>query len=230
LKDRIRKKDTKREYGIAMVADVEADDQDINARLAGLIEIQPGIVHMGYGWIFPHNGYYSVGVWGPAAYIPDPRGVMKTFLHDNGFNGAYHIKGHIAPMGGIPRTLVGSRVMLAGDAAGFVDPFSGEGIGFALRSGQIAAEVVSDIVFRATKHECYIQTYEERCYQEFGRTFKHALLLSMMMNRFPRLFFTVLTKKENGALDQFLEIPNMKKQYLSYLYWVIPRIPSLLLG
>ncbi len=228
LKDRIRRRDTKREYGISMVATVEADNAEIDARLPALLEIHLGIVHMGYGWIFPHDGYYSVGIWGPAAYITDPRRVMKRFLRDNGFSGEYSLKGHVMSMGGIKRTLVGSRVVLGGDAAGFADPFSGEGIAFAVRSGQIAAEVIADILLRRNE-ESHLKEYEKRCYREFGHTFKYALSSSKIMNRFPRIFFNILTR-DSEAFDQFLEIPNLKKQYLSYLGWIIHRIPRLIIN
>jgi geranylgeranyl reductase family protein len=225
LKDRIRRKDTKRAYGVSMVADVEADNREIDDRLPSLIEIHLGIFSMGYGWIFPHDGYYSVGVWGPAAYVTDPRRVMKDFLRDNGFGGQYRLRGSAAPLGGIRRTVAASRIVLAGDAAGFVDPFSGEGIAFAIRSGQIAAEVATDILLRKNDRN-RLKEYEKRCYREFGRSFNYALLASRIMNRFPRVFFNIITGCE-GALDRFLEIPTLKRQYLSYLGWIIPRIPRL---
>ena len=46
------------------------------------------------------------------------------------------------PMGGIKRVVANDRVALAGDAAGFVDPLSGEGIYYAALSGYLAAETV----------------------------------------------------------------------------------------
>lgn len=228
LKNSIRRRDTKREYGISLCASVEADNKEIDARLPALIEIHLGIVTMGYGWIFPHDDYYSVGIWGPAAYITDPRRVMKNFLRDNEFNGEYSLKGYVTSMGGIRRTVVGPRIVLAGDAAGFVDPFSGEGIAFAIRSGQIAAEVIADILLLKcdTSH---LKEYEKRCYQEFGHNFKYALLASRIMNRFPRIFFNIITG-QSEALDQFLEIPKLKRQYLSYLGWIIPRIPKFIIS
>ncbi|MBN2568194.1 MAG: geranylgeranyl reductase family protein [Deltaproteobacteria bacterium] len=225
LKERVRKRDTKWEYGISLVANIQADNREIDARLPALIEIHPGIIHMGYGWIFPHDGYYSVGIWGPAAYMVDHRSVMKNFLLDNGFSSKQKIKGHVMTMGGIRRDVTGSRIVFVGDAAGFMDPFSGEGIAFAIRSGQIAAEVISDILLREN-NESRLKEYEKRCYREFGHTFQCALLSSRIMNRFPGIFFDILTRNTD-ALDHFLEIPNLRRQYLSYLGWIIPRIPKL---
>ena len=227
LKHRVRRRDRKWEYGISMVAAVAADNGEIDARLPGLMELHPGVVHMGYGWVFPHDGYYSVGVWGPVAYVSEPRRVMGDFLRDNGFTGDYDLRGHVAAMGGIRRSVVTSRMVLAGDAAGFVDPFSGEGIAFAIRSGQIAAEVIADMVLRQC-HAGHMRAYERRCHREFGRDFRYALLASRIMNRFPRIFFSILTRSSE-ALDRFLEVPNLKRQYLSYLGWVIPRVPRLII-
>ncbi|RZB31115.1 MAG: hypothetical protein SRB1_01821 [Desulfobacteraceae bacterium Eth-SRB1] len=47
---------------------------------------------------------------------------------------------------GIKEGCKSSRVILSGDSAGFVDSFYGEGIAYAIRSGQIAVEVISEII------------------------------------------------------------------------------------
>jgi flavin-dependent dehydrogenase len=46
------------------------------------------------------------------------------------------------PMAARSRRRYGERVLLIGDAAGFLDPVTGHGIGFALRSGELAAEAI----------------------------------------------------------------------------------------
>ena len=51
-------------------------------------------------------------------------------------------KGWNLPFGNIRRNNHGDGYLLLGDAAGLVDPFTGEGIGNALESGKIAAEVI----------------------------------------------------------------------------------------
>ena len=90
------------------------------------------------------------------------------------------------------------------------------------------AEVTADILLRKCGRN-HLKEYERRCYREFGRNFKHALLASRIMNRFPRIFFNIITGHED-ALDRFLEVPNLKRQYLSYLGWIIPRIPKLIIN
>jgi flavin-dependent dehydrogenase len=53
------------------------------------------------------------------------------------------IGSHLIPLGGVSRRIHGERVILAGDAAGFVDPFLGEGLYYAVKSGEIAADVAA---------------------------------------------------------------------------------------
>jgi len=56
------------------------------------------------------------------------------------------VHGWNLPTPDFSRTLCGDGFMLAGDAAGLVDPFSGEGIGNAVVSGKLAAEVANEVV------------------------------------------------------------------------------------
>ena len=50
------------------------------------------------------------------------------------------IKGYGLPLGSKKRSISGNRFLLTGDAAALIDPFSGEGIANAIRSGRVAAE------------------------------------------------------------------------------------------
>lgn len=43
-----------------------------------------------------------------------------------------------------PRSIAGERVLLTGDAAGYIEPFTGEGIGWAIRSGAALAPIAAD--------------------------------------------------------------------------------------
>jgi flavin-dependent dehydrogenase len=124
---------------------------DPYADLAGLIDIHFGICRFGYGWVFHHGRYYSVGIGGLRSRLRDPIGVFRSFGTMMGFEaGQVRLRGHLIPCGGIPRRVVAPRILLAGDAAGHVDALYGEGIAFAIRSGQLAAETVAGRSGRAT--------------------------------------------------------------------------------
>jgi flavin-dependent dehydrogenase len=53
---------------------------------------------------------------------------------------------HVIPMSGPLDRLTGNRAVLVGDAGGFVYPGTGEGIYYAIKSGQIAAQVVDQAI------------------------------------------------------------------------------------
>ena len=69
-----------------------------------------------------------------------------------------------------PRT--GPTFLVAGDAAGFVNPFNGEGISVAYETGRLAADAV-DLAL-ATGDGLALQTYEDRLAQVYGLYFKVA--------------------------------------------------------
>jgi geranylgeranyl reductase family protein len=228
LKQKVRASDAKGEYGVCIVADVEGHNEKIDQSLFNIMEIHFGVLNMGYGWIFPHGDYYSVGIGAFADKITNPKKIMKEFLRTNGFTGMYRLRGHTIPAGGITRNVISPRIVLVGDAAGFVDPFAGEGIAYAIRSGQIAAEVIAENI-RDDNHGAQLRQYESICQREFADDFKYALLSVKMMHRFPNFFLKLLTSDQE-VFEKFIQIPNLTRHYRSYLEWLIPRIPKYLLS
>ena len=78
--------------------------------------------------------------WRLLAANTDMKAVMGDYLEKLGQpcpESAY--KGHFIPFGDFRKTPGQGAVLLAGDAAGLVDPITGEGIAFAMKSGQLAA-------------------------------------------------------------------------------------------
>ena len=225
LRNRIRREDKKNEYAICMVTEIEQENKGIDEYIHDSIEIYFGLFNRGYGWIFPHQKYFSVGVGGLASNFPHPKKTMMDFLNLHGFGGTYKVKGHFLPLGGIERKTVSSRVVLSGDAAGFVDAFYGEGIAYAIRSGQVAVEVISRILNNGLGS---LKDYESMCRTEFGENLRYSLILSRMMHRFPGIFFKIFTTCEE-VLDKYLEVPASKRTYRSYMKWLIPRVPKFLL-
>jgi geranylgeranyl reductase family protein len=104
----------------------------------------------GYGWLFPKGDHINIGVgaFAPADGTPatDLKQVTRKLLNDYalhklGITTLTHITGQHLGMGGhayVPR----GRVLLVGDAAGLVDPLTGEGIHSAIVSGQSAAAAI----------------------------------------------------------------------------------------
>jgi geranylgeranyl reductase family protein len=227
LKYRIRRKDRKNEYAICLVTEIDEDNEIIDRYIRNAIDIHFGVAQRGYGWIFPHENYYSVGIGGSAKNLANPKKTMVDFLTANGFRGKYKLNAQLVPAGGIRRNLVGSRVVLSGDAAGFVDSFYGEGIAYAIRSGQIAVEVISRIVLHDNSLNI-LNDYESICETEFGDNLRYSLILSKIMHSFPGIFFKIFTSNED-VIDKYLEVPSLRRTYKSYIKWLIPRVPKYLL-
>lgn len=102
-----------------------------------------GEIRNGYAWIFPKRDFLSVGV---AALHPQQGELQKQLSqvasrYGLSLEGA-QIKGHPIPLYTRREKISTARVLLVGDAAGLVDPFSGEGIRFAIKSGKLAAQAL----------------------------------------------------------------------------------------
>jgi geranylgeranyl reductase family protein len=227
LEENVRERDRKDRYGVCLVTEIPEENGVIDTRLGNSLEIHFGVARMGYGWIFPHDGYYSVGIGGMAKDLPNPRAIMIDFLRRNGFEGSYNLRGHLIPFGGISRVIGSSRVLLAGDSAGFVDSFTGEGIAYAIRSGQIAAWSVAEKL--ANGDLDLAGSYRQRCKKDFGDDLKYSLIMAKIMHSWPEMFFRMLTTRDD-FLDKFLEVPAMKGTYKSLIRWLVPRMPGYLLS
>jgi flavin-dependent dehydrogenase len=95
----------------------------------------------GYAWDFPKAGGRTLGMGGVAVRNPDLLARFRGWLPAHGVNpDAVTIKGHHLPFGEVRRRPGDGNILFAGDAAGLVDPITGEGIGWAVKSGQLAAE------------------------------------------------------------------------------------------
>jgi geranylgeranyl reductase family protein len=227
LKERVRDRDGKDRYGICMVTEVPEENDAIDARLGNALEFHFGVARMGYGWIFPHDGYYSVGIGGMAKDMSNPRRSMIGFLRKNGFAGSYKLRGHLIPFGGITRPVASPRVLLSGDSAGFVDSFTGEGIAYAIKSGQNAAQTVADKL--EDDDLDLAESYQQRCKKDFGDDLKYSLIMAKIMHSWPEMFFRMLATRDD-FLDKFLEVPAMKGTYKSLIRWLMPRMPGYLLS
>ena len=207
---------------MCLITEVPDVNESIDQRIFNAIEIHFGLAHRGYGWVFPHRGYFSVGVGGLARDMENIVSVLKNFLRDNGFKDEYEFRGHTIPVGGIKRRLVKSRIVLVGDAAGFVDSFSGEGIPYAIRSGQLAAETISESLEHGDSKRIE-RDYSASCWRTFGWNLKWSLGLSRLMHLCPNLFLKALASDE-VILSKYLSVASAEITYAQYFRWLLPKI------
>ncbi len=98
----------------------------------------------GYVWVFPHGDTVCVGAANRYDKNTDYKGIIRGFLSDMGVNPdeAKYV-GAFLPYGfAVTQNKLPGNVMLIGDAAGFTDPISGEGLYMSMKSGICAAEAM----------------------------------------------------------------------------------------
>ena len=134
----------------------------------------------GYGWVFPKKRQLNIGF----GVIQ----VSKTMEKKKNLLECYHdyivllkekdlipqalkdvpIRGGALPTRPLEKTY-GKRLLLVGDAAGFINPLSGEGIYYAMTSGQIAAEVIGEALEKNQMTEEFLARYQNRWKKDFGK-------------------------------------------------------------
>jgi flavin-dependent dehydrogenase len=118
-----------------------------------------GAIEHGYGWVFPKDDHCCVGLYTLAPKTRDIRGRLIAYLHSKGFRDVRPaLTGFEAariPVGGHFPRVPDCPVYVTGDAGGFADALTGEGIYAALESGRIAGEVAVDVTCGRGDHRAY---------------------------------------------------------------------------
>jgi flavin-dependent dehydrogenase len=111
--------------------------------------VELGVVPGGYGWVFPKGGHANIGVGGWMSEGPKLRGHLERAARSHGVDPTelLDVRGHRLPMRRLGASPARGRILLVGDAAGLVDPLSGDGIYEAFVSAELAARaIVTDSV------------------------------------------------------------------------------------
>lgn len=171
----------------------------------------------GYLWIFPlPDNKANVGIGMLSAVISKKninlKEMLKTLVSTNPllkerFRHATPletVKGYGLPLGSKQRSLSGDRFLLTGDAASLIDPFSGEGIANAIRSGRIAASHI----IKSFEHHDFSKSFNTQYDKEIYRRMWKELKLSRGLQRlcqYPFIFnFIVRKANRNPEVQQWL--------------------------
>jgi flavin-dependent dehydrogenase len=98
----------------------------------------------GYGWVFPKGDHLNVGVGAWRWFAPNLREHLAALCRRFGFppEALRDVRGHHLPLRRPGSPIARGPVVTVGDAAGLVDPLSGEGIDAAIRSARLAARAI----------------------------------------------------------------------------------------
>jgi geranylgeranyl reductase family protein len=161
------------------------------SRHTGRAAIEFGVVPGGYGWVFPKGDHVNVGVGGWLEEGPRLRAHLGRLCREHGIpdDALTDVRGHRLPLRRAGSIAARGRLALVGDAAGLVDPVSGDGIYEALLSARLAAENGLDIVTgRSTDFSRYAGELHRRLAVQAAASWRAKLALE----RFPRTTFTLL--------------------------------------
>ncbi|MDR6323848.1 geranylgeranyl reductase family protein [Actinoplanes couchii] len=115
------------------------------ARWRGRLLVDWGRVPGSYGWLFPKEDQLTVGVIMERGRAAETKRYLRDFVARLGLSGRRVLRdsGHLTRCRSLGAPVRRGRVLVAGDAAGLLEPWTREGISYALRSGKWAGTVAA---------------------------------------------------------------------------------------
>ncbi|MFP4687397.1 MAG: NAD(P)/FAD-dependent oxidoreductase [bacterium] len=152
----------------------------------------------GYGWVFPKKDHLNVGIAGGKTDVSYPC-LLKKFIKET-----FAVSeippdiprfGFLLPFYNDNVRFVRGRVAVAGDAGGFVDPVTGEGIYYALKSGKILANAI-ETALRGDRELSTV--YRSRLEKHILPDLRRAGWLARLLYGAPGLFYKLIMKRKLG--------------------------------
>jgi geranylgeranyl reductase family protein len=157
----------------------------------GSLLLELATVPGGYGWIFPKGDHVNVGVGGWGEEGPNLRRHLRVLCEQHGIElrRLTDVRGHRLPMRRPATVLARGRALVAGDAAGVLDPVSGDGIYEALVTSRLAAEHVLDLLEGRTEG---LEGYAAAVHAELDPLAAAGWGAKIALDRFPRSVFAIM--------------------------------------
>jgi len=210
------------EKRFCITSEIPLSEEEISERMGDLIEIHFSSAPPGYAWLFPKKNHISAGMGCSFSRSRELLPKFKDFLSLNNLPSDIRIKGCFIPVFNSTRRLIAERVILCGDAAGFVDSFSGEGIRFAIISGRIAAQTAASTFKKGDFSIRSLEEYEEGCHIAFGKDLECSEKMSHHLLNNPRIVLnTALGSKK--ALHNYLRTITGEVHLWEFIKWLKKR-------
>ena len=147
----------------------------------------------GYIWVFPRCGHLSVGICGKGESAQSLRARLERYMAEKSIpTKDAQFYGHVLPSlesASFRRNrIAGDGWLAVGDAGGLVDPITGEGLYYAMRSGDLASQIILSSE-HAMEHKAH--AYRTLVYRDFMADLEFGAMLAkrVFLGRF--LFSTV---------------------------------------
>jgi geranylgeranyl reductase family protein len=160
------------------------------ARYEGRVALEFGIVPGGYGWVFPKGNHVNVGVGAWGSEGPRLRDHLRRLCaeHRVSLEDLEDVRGYRLPLRSPKATLARGRALLVGDAAGLIDPVSGDGMYEGFLSSKLASDAVLDLL---AGRERTLDPYGPRLAGELATHLWASWGVKAALDRFPRATFAL---------------------------------------
>jgi geranylgeranyl reductase family protein len=178
------------EFGIGMETEISVPGEGL-AKWNSLIGLDLGRIRGGYGWIFPKKDHLSVGVGGPLRQAKKLKSCYQKMLTWQQFENyeTIRLRSHFLPAITKGAAIQWERGLLLGDAAGLLDPLTGEGVYNAIKSAEIAAPIISQCLRSGTID---LRDYQHTVAKEIVPELKASRSLLRLFTWFPWLYFNLV--------------------------------------
>ncbi len=191
-------------YGVAIAAELRVPDEHL-ARQGPCVHFDFQRVKKGYAWIFPKSENLSVGVFTTLGKARSLRSRLDEFIQQNenlkNYKEMFFSRAGLIPRGGVYHRLATEGALLIGDAAAMCDPFFGEGIYYAAKSGIMACKAILQSM--KEKHRG-LDHYDRDCRRLLTRDFWWARFFNFTCYRFPSIVHPIIHRRpylQNLVLD-----------------------------
>jgi len=160
-------------------------DAIARSRYARTAVIELADIPGGYGWVFPKGEHANVGVGAWQHAGPQLRDHLRRLCAAHGLepDALDGLRGHRLPLRRPGTRLANERALLVGDAAGLIDPVSGDGMFECFVSSRLAASAILDLLGgRSSTLEPYAAALDA----ELGSLHRASWKLKQALDRWPR--------------------------------------------
>ncbi len=190
------------------------------------VEIDFDAADWGYGWSFPKHKTMTVGVCGITSKNADMKANMARYVTQLGADENLKYKGQYLPFGDYRKTPGDAAILLAGDAAGLVDPITGEGIALAMESGAHAATAAATAIAQGRPDTAF--AHYSKAIKPIHKTLDQARLWRLIM--FPKAtegYFKKAFARGSHLQMKYLELLAGEADYHDLRWELLRRLPKL---
>lgn len=190
--------------------------------------LDAGSLSRGYGWVFPKGQTVNVGVGGIDASIRHLHPYFNRLISPGGLvpvkaGAPFSPAGYRLPTLTSQTRLAKDRLLLVGDAAGLIEPFTGDGISYALASARMAADAVAEGLETGGK---VFPSYEQRVRTELADDFAHARRLASWFYAWPGLLHRMIPRQDR-LWRGLCEVIDGTRTYASFHRLLLGRLEGL---